>query len=158
MPAPCREAVRLLSAAGSERSVMTQAGEPSALTENLMELISLPQSRQLSFLRVRWRIQRRQNVWLQGSTKATSDLTPRQMGHEHTSSISMFFTCSGLAGAEDEEPPPSLAPPLRVLGTAQQGEASRCPTGGQQECPDPSAGNHPKLIAGTFDAQHRMRL
>lgn len=156
MPAPCREAVRLLSAVGSERSVMTRAGEPSALTENLMELISLPQSRQLSFLRVRWRIQRRQNVWLQGSTKATSDLTPRQMGHEHTSSIRMFFTCSGLAGAE--ELLPSLAPPPRVLGTAQQGEASRCPTGGQQECPDPSVGNHPKLVAGTFDAQHRMRL
>lgn len=68
VPVPCREAVRLLSAMDSDRSVTTPARVPSALTENLTELISLPQSRQLSFLQVHWRMQRRQNVWLQGST------------------------------------------------------------------------------------------
>lgn len=68
---PCREAVWWLSASCSKGNVMTHNREPSAHSENWMMLVSLLQSRQVSFLLVHGKMQRRQNVCSQGTKQVS---------------------------------------------------------------------------------------
>lgn len=49
-------------------AVFSKCWESSTCTEELMDLINLWQSKQLSFLLVHWRMQLSQNMWLQGIT------------------------------------------------------------------------------------------
>lgn len=91
-------------------------------------------------------------------------LRPRQLSHQGRWDMSTrlpspcFLHAAGWVELKMKSCSPCCHCCSRCRALPYKERPVAVPGGGQQQRPGPSAGNPPSLTAGTFDAQHRMRL